>query len=509
MKTIFTFIFIITSSVVFSQLVNDTRVNDENTGAPQYSTNISQNKSGNFVIVWEDERSAKPDVFFQMYNANGTPIGINTQINEFYDTAKFVDVAMYDDGSFVVCYQNFYRTIQSFDTKIFIKFYNSLGIPVSNEIQVNDTIGTFMGYPKIDVCHNNKNVVVVFEYAKNYHQTRSDIFYQMFDSIGNRIGNNRMANDDTLVNYRQEYSDIAVRSDGKFVITWADAKPPATLPGFDNVFMQVFDSLGNKIGINTIVNDIIYPEDYEARGKIAMNDSGHFVIAFIVGEFFPNISTCKFQVYNKNFERVGNNRYVPEFLEDIFLYAAAMDQNGEFVLGYWISSGGVRPPRFSRFNKIGDPIGQPKNISNLYPSLTKYVGSIELKNDNIINVFSDNRLYPNGDVYFNIMSFRNPDSVVSVTNISSVIPKDFDLKQNYPNPFNPETNIEFEIPKTSEVSISVYDALGREISKLLNKQLNPGKYKINWNAESLPSGVYFYNLTTNNFSQTKRMILIK
>ncbi|MBE2256717.1 MAG: T9SS type A sorting domain-containing protein, partial [Ignavibacteria bacterium] len=365
------------------------------------------------------------------------------------------------------------------------------------------------GYPTIDVCQKNKNVVVAFEFTRNYGTVQNDIYYQMFDSIGNRIGNNRMANDDTTINYRQEYSDIAVREDGKFVITWTDAKPPSPLIGSDNVFMQVFDSLGNKIGINTLVNDIVYPEDYEARCKIAMNDSGHFVIAFLVGEFFPNITTCRFQVYNKNFERVGNNRRVPEFSEDIFLYAAAMEQTGEFVLGYWISSLGVRPPRFSRFNKIGDPIGQPKNISNLYPNLTKYVGSIELKNDKTINVFSDNRLYPNGDVYFNIMSFRNPDSVVNISNISNIIPEKYELYQNYPNPFNSETTIEFDLKNSGFVTLIVYDIMGREVTLLINEKLPAGTFRKNFNSSNLPSGVYFYKLTTNNFSQTKRMILMK
>ncbi len=87
--------------------------------------------------------------------------------------------------------------------------------------------------------------------------------------------------------------------------------------------------------------------------------------------------------------------------------------------------------------------------------------------------------------------------------------KEFELKQNYPNPFNPVTSIEFNVPNKSFVTIKVYDYLGREITTLISRVMEPGKNSVNWNALSNSSGVYFYKLTSGNTTLTKSMILIK
>ena len=83
------------------------------------------------------------------------------------------------------------------------------------------------------------------------------------------------------------------------------------------------------------------------------------------------------------------------------------------------------------------------------------------------------------------------------------------LQQNYPNPFNPSTTISYEISKSELVTIKIYDVLGREIETLVNEEKSPGKYKIEFDGSNLTSGVYFYKITTNNFSETKKMLLMK
>ena len=86
---------------------------------------------------------------------------------------------------------------------------------------------------------------------------------------------------------------------------------------------------------------------------------------------------------------------------------------------------------------------------------------------------------------------------------------DFSLEQNFPNPFNPVTNIKYSIAKEGFVKLAVYDILGNEIDVLLNQKQTSGKYELSWNAERFASGVYFYKLITNGFTQTKRMLLLK
>lgn len=99
--------------------------------------------------------------------------------------------------------------------------------------------------------------------------------------------------------------------------------------------------------------------------------------------------------------------------------------------------------------------------------------------------------------------------LTSIQQTSTQTPGAYKLSQNYPNPFNPETNISFDIKDQGFVSLKVYDMIGREVADLVNKNLTAGSYTYNFNASKLNSGIYFYKLQTENFSQTKKMMLVK
>ncbi len=92
---------------------------------------------------------------------------------------------------------------------------------------------------------------------------------------------------------------------------------------------------------------------------------------------------------------------------------------------------------------------------------------------------------------------------------SSEIPDEFSLFQNYPNPFNPVTQIEYQLPSKEFVNLTVYDVLGNETALLVNEEQNPGTYKVEWNGSNFPSGIYFYKLQAGDFTQTRKMTLIK
>ncbi len=98
-----------------------------------------------------------------------------------------------------------------------------------------------------------------------------------------------------------------------------------------------------------------------------------------------------------------------------------------------------------------------------------------------------------------------------VTDVNDVknIPKDYILYQNYPNPFNPTTEIKFAIPKAGFVKIVIFNSLGQKVQTILNKFCKAGSYGIKWNAGNIPSGIYYYRLISNNFVETKKMVLLK
>ncbi len=100
------------------------------------------------------------------------------------------------------------------------------------------------------------------------------------------------------------------------------------------------------------------------------------------------------------------------------------------------------------------------------------------------------------------------DGVVGVED-EITLPTEFALEQNYPNPFNPSTTFRYSIPAQSKVVIKVYDILGNEIATLMDEEKSIGTYELTWNAENLPSGVYFYQLRSGSFVETKKMLLLK
>ncbi len=104
---------------------------------------------------------------------------------------------------------------------------------------------------------------------------------------------------------------------------------------------------------------------------------------------------------------------------------------------------------------------------------------------------------------------RNVSSITSVENIAGTLPTKYSLEQNYPNPFNPATNIRFSIPESKNVLLKVYNTLGEEVVELVNQNLSVGSYNYDFNASLLPSGVYFYSLQAGNFSEVKKMILLR
>jgi hypothetical protein len=102
----------------------------------------------------------------------------------------------------------------------------------------------------------------------------------------------------------------------------------------------------------------------------------------------------------------------------------------------------------------------------------------------------------------------------AVDNLTSIeepkeISADFEVFQNYPNPFNPSTAIEFDLPRTSEVTLKIFNILGEIVTTLVSDQLNAGSYTYQWDASNMPSGVYLYGLEAEGFVETKKMILMR
>jgi photosystem II stability/assembly factor-like uncharacterized protein len=102
----------------------------------------------------------------------------------------------------------------------------------------------------------------------------------------------------------------------------------------------------------------------------------------------------------------------------------------------------------------------------------------------------------------------NPDSLTSIAE-DYIKPKEYFLSQNYPNPFNPSTTIKYSLAQTGRITLSIYDLLGREVVKLIDEEKPAGEYETKWNASSYPSGVYFLKMQAGEFSETRKIVLVK
>jgi len=101
----------------------------------------------------------------------------------------------------------------------------------------------------------------------------------------------------------------------------------------------------------------------------------------------------------------------------------------------------------------------------------------------------------------------SPPEVSSVR--SGETPREFSLAQNFPNPFNPTTTIQFDLPKAGHAALKVYNSLGEEVASLVAADLPAGSFQAAWNASGVPSGTYFYRLIAGDFSQTRKLVLMK
>jgi hypothetical protein len=127
-----------------------------------------------------------------------------------------------------------------------------------------------------------------------------------------------------------------------------------------------------------------------------------------------------------------------------------------------------------------------------------------------VGLIKNVRTIPDSQIHTDELIAYKASAVTNVSgNAVNQTPQSFSLSQNYPNPFNPSTQISYQVPSNSSVSLKVFDVLGREVATLVNEVKPAGTYTATFNANSFPSGVYFYQLNAGSFSETKKLMLLK
>ena len=200
--------------------------------------------------------------------------------------------------------------------------------------------------------------------------------------------------------------------------------------------------------------------------------------------------------------------------------------NLEFDFGHFGSTNYVRFEcadygGFENFQVNGSPlfIGELGTVSgNPAPGVTFYISKIttHFKKSSVLLIGKVNRLLIGGQEFLldNVCALTQFQVGVDEQAGCLAVPENFELYQNFPNPFNPEIEISFQVPKSGNIVINIYNVLGEKICTLVNSQYDPGYHSLVWDGKdkfgaAVTSGIYLYKLQADNFSQTKKMNLLR
>jgi hypothetical protein len=219
----------------------NTKVNNDVDSAKQWYPSISMDGAGNFVVVWIDERNGNRDIYFQRYTSTGGILGVNTKVNNDAGNADQVNPSISMDvaGNFVIAWHDF----RAANWDIYYQRYTSTGTPLGVNTKVNDDAGSDFQMNSSISMDGVGNFVIVWQ---DYRNVNWDIYYQRYTSTGAALGANIKVNDDAGSMYQQVPS-ISIDGAGNFVIVWQDDRYGQTSP---DIIGQRYFSNGSPNGGN-------------------------------------------------------------------------------------------------------------------------------------------------------------------------------------------------------------------------------------------------------------------
>ena len=301
---------------------------------------------------------------------------------------------------------------------------------------------------------------------------------------------------------------------------------------------------GSKLGNNSSGQLIFEPRDVH-KGDVSRS-MFYFITRYPVnyGGFFTQTQENVFREWNK-FDTVGvvesnrnnaiallqlkRNPYIdhPEFVDRIYSFATSNTRPtfaelkvlplkvefdstdiSEFTTQQvYIANSGTAQLNIDSIT-ISDSRFSLSLNSNSIESYSSKKAVLKFQPDSLMTYNALLKVYTNGGVKEIVLTGIGNDNTVNVED-ENIIPIVFSLEQNYPNPFNPSTKIKWQSPISSWQTLKVFDMLGNEVATLVDEYKAAGDYEINFNASNLSSGIYFYQLRSGNYLETKKMTLLK
>jgi len=253
---------------------------------------------------------------------------------------------------------------------------------------------------------------------------------------------------------------------------------------------------GYKIFMNE-ATDLYYPASADVQPRIAGNGeiqkvkSGNKQIPQQYKVKHSNIASSAILLVESS--ELENGDEIGVWTADGYLVGSSVVSNGRAPVTIWGKS------EFS-----GESTGGAERYEELY--LTRWSSSEEME----IPLTIKNLTALSGKIQRdNTLYYEQNSVVIASVHVQTDIPVNYSLEQNYPNPFNPITTIQYQIPRDESVTLKVYNLLGQKVKTLVDENQRAGSYEIEFSADNLASGVYYYRLIAGNYTETKRMILLQ
>ncbi len=448
---------------------------------------VKFNKNGEAIILWEDRRNGRHDLYAQVYDKNFNPVGKNIQVNDItatYWNLYDKEAVSLSDGTFVIAFSGSGNYNNGKD--LLLQLVNSSGEKVGKNkwIKASDFYDNYNiklncnSANEIMVCYFNsygaylkkfdKNLSAL-TYDKNFLKyTNSNIFYTLAVSIDS------------------EFNVLAV---------WSESNNQ-TYASNNKIYGEFFDETGNAASSIFIVDSsntnigYLKCKNYEKNYAILYKDETR--IKLIRKYFFENEFS-----FNNTFSSYDYN---PVQLNIV-------DFNNQKVLITY-NSNLVVSGFYANDNKRSIESFSLHNYSYIDPFYDEFNGtnSADIFNGNLIFTYNSDKNGNTGyDIWANVRKLDDvnfgKENFFGLTNTDIIYP-------NYPNPFNSRTKIVYEILAYHSVKLTIYDVLGREVKVLVDQNQEKGLYEVEFDASNLASGIYFYRLEAFNTS-VKKMILLK
>jgi len=444
----------------------------------QNTIGIISDQNDGAIIFWEDIQGSTYNICAQRIDSTGNKLWETDGRILYSTTNPFSQIEFVLD-----IYEEIYFLWSDSEGNIYAQKYDYEGNPVwTNPVTI---CATQSSVAYLAAAKSNINgIVIVWLDNRNVNY---DVFSQWISSSGTVMWDN---NGVAVCNESHEQADYSVISDnlGGVAVAWADKRN-----GNFDIYAQNIDSRGklgtnryqfNRNGLNKTISNTNPADDTLLISLPGLRETGYYSVTVNIDSLIhPAVNELTIKLTHLTttdtivFQLNGGENFIGTFLDD---YALDILTSGN--------------PPYTGFYKSYNP-------------LSSYMNS-DLNGEWILTI-EDNNITNNGTLKSWGLVFNKGEITDVEYEGSGNTPNNFSLEQNYPNPFNPSTKIQYRVPSISQVVLKIYDILGNEIATLVNEEKPAGVYEVEFNAATLSSGVYFYQLKAGEFIQTKKMILIK